>query len=553
MSVLLEKHPFSDFKPYSNRFEVLHHFLEYIGRVVPIESIPYTIASINSELVATCCRALIQAKIQLPPSSCMCAGMMRAISRLLNDKRISMNETGLYQAESLSLWNEVTDGGRQFNPNVLMSFAVAKLKTASVHKELDNNHEKTGIRRTDLRKMQRQEIKAVHKIITKSSATSGKPSAPPSYRPGSLTMIESQYHHLVNVQAQYARFIQSMKATLSPDHPRFSLISQLLEIAPPLDLSLGDMVCGQNIDLLYPITSSTSTIYSPLQIIQFGRQTLTRLAEESILQIDENMKSFSQLYNNKMLQIINSIRQHDLKLCTSLLGSFMEEQMQVPMKGSSFSTAEAIVSVVSAAAVGIWALFNLSYHDVNRILQTIPNRQLLVQVKEYIKGIFSEHTVTPDKGYAGKLQFMVQGLDKTVSCNSHYISYSLERQLVILCDKLNISTSTPTEKIVEKWNTLFKDNVLSLVAMSHRPLIARWMRWALMVHNLREELAKYTAVGVVGLVNSGKSKLVGNLFGIKVKYIYSHFQMCFKTLRINQSLLPFKKIFLAVYISFMKH
>ena len=118
---------------------------------------------------------------------------------------------------------------------------------------------------------------------------------------------------------------------------------------------------------------------------------------------------------------------------------------------------------------------------------------------------------------------MVQGLDKTVSCNSHYISYSLERQLVILCDKLNISASTPTEKIVKKWNTLFKDNVLSLVVMSHRPLIARWMRWALMVHNLLEELAKYTAVGVVGLVNSGKSKLVGNLFGIQVKYIYSHF------------------------------
>ena len=517
MSVLLEKHPFSDFKPYSNRFEVLHSFLEDIGRVVPIESIPYTIASIDSELVATCCRALIQVKIQFPPSSCMCAGMMRAISRLLNDERISVNDTGLYKAESLSFWNEVTDGGTKFNPNLLLSYAAVKLK-ASEHEELDNNHEKTGIRRTDLRKIHRQEVKAVHKM-KKSSATSGKPSVPLSYRTGSLTTIESQYHDLFNVQTQYARFIQSVKATLSRDHPRFSLISQLLEIAPPLDLSLGDVVCGQNIDLLYPITSSTSTIYSPLQILQFGRQTLARLAEESILQIDETTKSFSQLYNNKMLRIINNIRQHDLKLCTSLLGSFMEEQMQVLMKGSSFSTAEAIVSVVSAAAIGIWALFNLSYHDVNRILSTIPNCQLLVQVKEYIKGIFSERKITLDKEYAGKLQFMVQGLEKTVSCNSHYISYSLERQLVILCDKLNISASTPTEKIVEKWNTLFKDNVLSLVSISHRPLIARWMRWALMVHNLREELAKYTAVGVVGLVNSGKSKLVSNLFGIQVKYI----------------------------------
>ena len=123
---------------------------------------------------------------------------------------------------------------------------------------------------------------------------------------------------------------------------------------------------------------------------------------------------------------------------------------------------------------------------------------------------------------------MVQGLDKTVSCNSHYISYSLERQLVILCDKLNISALTPTEKIVEKWNTLFKDNVLSLVTMSHRPLIARWMRWALMVHNLREELAKYTAVGVGKLwkVKFGWQPL----WNSGEVYIFSFFpiQMCFK-------------------------
>ena len=67
-----------------------------------------------------------------------------------------------------------------------------------------------------------------------------------------------------------------------------------------------------------------------------------------------------------------------------------------------------------------------------------------------------------------------------------------------------------------QWGKLFEDNILSLVALSHRPLIARWLKWALMVHNLREELARYMAVGVVGLVNSGKSRLVNTLFGIKV-------------------------------------
>ena len=118
--------------------------------------------------------------------------------------------------------------------------------------------------------------------------------------------------------------------------------------------------------------------------------------------------------------------------------------------------------------------------------------------------------------YAAKLQFIVQGIRKTVTCNTQYISYSLERQLSELCEERMIDALFPLDKLVGQWGVLLKENILSLVAISHRPLIARWLKWALMVHNLREELAKYTAVGVVVLVNSGKSRLVNTLFGIKV-------------------------------------
>jgi len=111
---------------------------------------------------------------------------------------------------------------------------------------------------------------------------------------------------------------------------------------------------------------------------------------------------------------------------------------------------------------------------------------------------------------------MVQGLNETVSCNSHYISYSLERQLIELCKKLNIGRSTPLDTLIKDWDSIFKDDVLSLVMPSYRSLIARWLKWALMVHHLREELAKYTSIGVIGLVNSGKSLLVSSLFGIQV-------------------------------------
>ena len=43
-------------------------------------------------------------------------------------------------------------------------------------------------------------------------------------------------------------------------------------------------------------------------------------------------------------------------------------------------------------------------------------------------------------------------------------------------------------------------------------MIARWLNWSLLIHNLREELAKYTTIGIVGPVNSGKSTIAKTLF-----------------------------------------
>ena len=137
-----------------------------------------------------------------------------------------------------------------------------------------------------------------------------------------------------------------------------------------------------------------------------------------------------------------------------------------------------------------------------------------MKIEDYIKGMSGE--APTDSRYAAKLQFMVQGMRKTVTCNSQYISYSFERQLVAVCKERKIDASIPLDILVKKWCGLFRDNTLSLVREGYRPLIARWLKWALMIHNLREKLAKYTSIGVVGLVNSGKSKLINTLFGIQV-------------------------------------
>ena len=278
-------------------------------------------------------------------------------------------------------------------------------------------------------------------------------------------------------------------------------------------------LCGVTIDYAYSSTSPHLRL--PLQALKEGRQQLMHLAKYTsddtlLIGNTESKKKLSELFNSKMLDVVNTIRSGDLKICTLLLGAFMEEKMLVPLMKSSFDTAKAIHLVTSAAAVGVWALFSVGFGDINYLLNAVPSRSVLVDVADYIKGIFKQESIKADKKYAGKLQFMVQAMKETVSCNSHYVSYSLECQLIELCTKLNINDSTPLSTLIQEWDTIFKNNVLSFVTPMTRPLIACWLKWALMIHHLREELARYTTVGVVGLVNSGKSLLVSTLFDIKV-------------------------------------
>ena len=276
---------------------------------------------------------------------------------------------------------------------------------------------------------------------------------------------------------------------------------------------------GTSLQNAYPIGTSDvdCPLKSPLQILVKGREKLQHLVRQitDSPAIKDSIK-LSQLYNSKMLEIVNMIRRNELKVCSLLLGAFMEEQIRVPLMKTPFDTARAIEHTASTAALGVWALFSFSFGDVKGLLSAIPSKSLLVEVKEYIKGVFKQDTATADQNYAGKLQFMIQGMDETVSCNSHYVSYSLERQLVKLCAELKLDESSPLETLIGSWDEIFKDNVLSLVVPTHRSLIARWLKWALMVHHLREELACYTSVGVIGLVNSGKSLLVSTLFNVKV-------------------------------------
>ncbi len=287
---------------------------------------------------------------------------------------------------------------------------------------------------------------------------------------------------------------------------------------------VSSVICGLNISSLYGV--SNEQLKSPIETLQLGKEKLASFSSDKLafpisssVAVKSAMK-FKSLDNSLMLKTVNDIRQKELALCTSLLAGFMEQhEIAIPLMRSEKDHSKAL-ELSARASVGVWALSSLDFEHIQPILKQCRGEQLLVKIEDYIKGIIVEAKAmspTPDDTqYAAKLQFIVQGAKKTVTCNSQYISYSLERQLADLCSERKITEEISLEKLLSLWEQLFEKNILSLVAKSHRPLIARWLKWALMVHNLREELAKYTAVRVVGLVNSGKSRLITTLFGIQV-------------------------------------
>ena len=466
--------------------------MEQVVAIVPIESILYSIAHSEENIAMQCCDTLLSHQIEIPPSFTTLRGSYRAFYRLFaRYHSYPPGQQGLGPLDDKEVY--------------AAEIAVRTGNYKSATKEAQKSYKKHKSKFT----------KQGQKLHVFPGASTHK------------EVVEEQHFYVQHATALgYERILHFAVAEEVPEQISYMAQIHLNAYHQAADKQL-DAICGMSLQSVYPITKdSANSLKSPLEILSEGRKQLAWLAQhairasqtevKSLPTTDESDKSLSSLYNAKMLKIVNDIRSNELKVCTSLLGAFMEEQIRVPLMKSSIDTANILNLVVSAAAVGVWALFSLGLGDIQSLLASIPSRSLLVEVTKYIRGIFKEETVNADETYAGKLQFMVQGLNETVSCNSHYISYSLERQLIELCKKLKISRSTPLDTLIKDWDSIFKDDVLSLVVPSYRSLIARWLKWALMVHHLREELAKYTAVGVIGLVNSGKSLLVSSLFNIQV-------------------------------------
>ena len=288
------------------------------------------------------------------------------------------------------------------------------------------------------------------------------------------------------------------------------------------------LISGCNIGEAYPISKALSCntavgALTPLpQILCKARQDLSSLSKGH-----QDVKLGSIATGNcDMLKKVNNIIDNDLNPCVTMLGGFMEQQIRVPLVNNPLDTAKALQTTDSSGAVGVWALFALDEKDIANILSSQQNQAIVIQITKFIEGILGNDAgdKIPEQltGYNAKLQFLLQVMNKTVTCSSQYISYSLERELADICEKRDITTSTNVGTILNNWDVQFKETALALVPKPYQPLLARWLIWALNIYQLRESLASYTTVGVIGLVNSGKSTLVNKIFGKEVSNIYQY-------------------------------
>ena len=466
LSALLEQHPFSGSQPHSHKVKVVSKFLEEIVQVVPVESITHAIADGSYETAEVCLKVFLSC--DLPLSFALRNGLADCSARVIHNMPIVGRQ---------KFWN--FEG-----QNVGSSFFYS----------------------------------GMYDEQSKQTTYSAHPCIPGTTQLFPLTFGKFTFDA---DELNEPKFSEELVA-------RFEKLCNHIVLAEQELLSKRALLSEINVDFLYHINVGTKDgqggLRSPINILKDGRNRLSHLfaTAQSLKPLDLAGRSETKRSNLEMLETVNSIRKNDLATCASLLGGFMyQQEIDIPLVKTHRDSSEQL-SLVAAASVGVWALFSLKYCDIQPILAQCRGEQLLVKILEYVKTVSGVQSVNaPDEEsgpYAAKVQFMVQGLQmkETVTCNRQYISYSLERQLVELCHERKIDASIPLVTLTKRWNAIFKDTTFSLVAPSHRSLIARWMKWALMIHNLREELAKYTSVGVVGLVNSGKSKLVNALFGIKV-------------------------------------
>ena len=448
----------------SERFNAIETFFKNAVSVVPLESLFYGIANGTPEVVLQCCEILCSGSIPTAsqPSEFFLAGMNEALTRIHSFKSV-INTTHGYSSEEIYL--------------ILLS-------------------------QPDYRRKDSLESRYYKDRMFSSMAMETR-SFPP--------LQWNEYNLLLN---NSIRHIEEFLDKYQPKRWRKSKNCATL--------------CNIDLEVIYPSTDSeekreSKMTYckSPMTLLTEGKEELAQFCEEFIAEQTGHAEGASSTTNVRMLTVLTKLR-NDFKTCSTLLGAFMESQVHIPLeKGERGNYGNKTAEHARSLCLSVWCLLILrSEYLKHRIdgfaknfVQFFINFSRDGQDTDGTRRSSSEHEFPV---YDEKLEFLVASMKRSWICNKNYVSYSLERQLEDQCKKRNIFHDTAVNEILAQWDANFEDEKLKFVPSHYRPLVARWIKWSLMINNLRESLARQTAIGVIELVNSGKSKFVRTMFGKKV-------------------------------------
>ena len=241
--------------------------------------------------------------------------------------------------------------------------------------------------------------------------------------------------------------------------------------------ALTENTCYTSIDFLYPQCFPTSPY---AELVRVRSELESRVKNDPAHPDDATFDDVS-----TVLSDIKDLRHSTLAISVTLLGKYFECQKILVQHGAL-----------------------LKLHDL-----TADRRTELLQKGDVESNQMESSLITPlkDQPYAAEIGY----------------SFLLESRLAKLCKELRITQNYPLDTLIQSWKNKFKGYPLSLIVESSIPVVARWLKWCLMVNNLRTEVCKKfpPAIGVVGLINSGKTKLVHSLFGIQVSEAYFSFTL----------------------------
>ena len=517
-------------------------FLEEAVKVVPVESVLDAIAYARHDIAIDCAKALKASKLTLQPTELMITGLLESLIR------------GIHGVSREVIEDLMSDHNPDQTPSLLFSmgtfgpvpgfpFDPPSPATHNLNSTTHNSSTVHSPGSDDILPHSADDSASLPAaLVPPAVGTSASPlytdvvsgkfssDVQSTLTPPNDSALQLRSHSLM-----LPHFFAQMNFFLALDPRSYpetiffpeeittflqSSIEGLFERAQTLGQNI-EVVGKTNLDEIYPASTTrrrNMTFVSPRTVLAQSITKLNKAIHETQMEVNfANPKATRG--NKKMLKLINSIYNNDVALCAALLGAFMERCIEIPLLESPEVTAKAVSSPM---AVGVWALFSVSRNNLQQMLESSKNTELVVKVREYMHSVLSDKShdrqETEESVYAGKLQFLLHGMHKTVTSSTKCISYSLEYQL---CNNLKFRKDISVQELISDWDRIFKDDVLYHVAKSHRPLLARWLRWTILVHDLRETLAEYTCIGVTGLINSGKSLLVKKLFNLKVR-ILSH-------------------------------